>query len=484
MQIPLESLPQAAILITRAHPVASIVDFNSHAAAAFPALIHNVPLQSVFPGWSGFDSLAAQQELNLSPHRLFRVTANPAGDLTLLQLYDITASRVRQRLLAGLGELQAKFLAEQPHQEAFADLLQFLLDVTGSEYGFVGEVLHDNGQPWLRTVAITNIAWDEHTLQHYERYRTKGLEFRNLDTLFGAAIRSGQPLITNSPAAHPSSHGIPHGHPPLNSFLALPLKLGEDMVGLLGIANRPGGYESHWIEWLEPFSRMSAGTIRAFQNLRQRRALEQEHSAYLNESTAVHVVSDFAGRLRRVNPYFSRLLGVSPEALSNSLFIQYLHPDDVANTLDAFNSLVAGNPINGLESRIRAADGVWRWLRWTIPPPTPGTDVVYATAVDITAEKQMSTELRLLALVAKRTNNLVVLTDADGFIEWVNDGFVRHTGYTLDEVRGKRPGSMLQGPETDLSSVALIREALRAGRGVKEQILNYTISGRKYWLDI
>jgi PAS domain S-box-containing protein len=47
-------------------------------------------------------------------------------------------------------------------------------------------------------------------------------------------------------------------------------------------------------------------------------------------------------------------------------------------------------------------------------------------------------------MVASRTSNGVVITDAAGVIAWVNDGFTRMTGYRLDEVTGKRPGSVLQ----------------------------------------
>ena len=48
---------------------------------------------------------------------------------------------------------------------------------------------------------------------------------------------------------------------------------------------------------------------------------------------------------------------------------------------------------------------------------------------------------RKLALVASRTDNAVIITDAEEHIEWVNDGFTRITGYTLGEVVGRKPGS-------------------------------------------
>jgi len=112
-------------------------------------------------------------------------------------------------------------------------------------------------------------------------------------------------------------------------------------------------------------------------------------------------------------------------------------------------------------------------------------------ALAVSLAKQMTANLRAaeadaqkLALIASRTDNGVVLTDASGRVEWVNDGFGRITGYSLDEVRGRKPGSFLQGPATDPATVGRMREALRQGNGFKEEVINYHKSGRPYWLTV
>ncbi len=91
-------------------------------------------------------------------------------------------------------------------------------------------------------------------------------------------------------------------------------------------------------------------------------------------------------------------------------------------------------------------------------------------------------EQRRLSLVASKTTNGVVITDADGLVEWVNDGFTQMSGYTLGEMVGRKPGHVLQGPETDPATVARIREALARGEPVEEEILNYHRGGHTYWL--
>ena len=94
----------------------------------------------------------------------------------------------------------------------------------------------------------------------------------------------------------------------------------------------------------------------------------------------------------------------------------------------------------------------------------------------------LETESRRVAVVASRTSNAVILTDAQGRIEWVNEGFGRVTGYTLAEVAGRTPGSFLRGPQTDPVTVNRMREGLRSGAGFKVEILNYHKSGRPCWL--
>ena len=96
--------------------------------------------------------------------------------------------------------------------------------------------------------------------------------------------------------------------------------------------------------------------------------------------------------------------------------------------------------------------------------------------------RQQEAEQKKLALIAARTDNAVVLTDSQGRVEWVNEGFVRLTGYTLEEVAGKKPGSVLQGPDTDPETVRYMHDQLAKGEGFQAEIVNYTKAGRKYWL--
>jgi diguanylate cyclase (GGDEF)-like protein/PAS domain S-box-containing protein len=89
---------------------------------------------------------------------------------------------------------------------------------------------------------------------------------------------------------------------------------------------------------------------------------------------------------------------------------------------------------------------------------------------------------RKLALIARRTDNAVILTDPTGQIEWVNEGFTRITGYSPEEVLGRTPGSFLQGPRTHPGAVEYMRDRLRRGERFQAEIVNYAKDGREYWI--
>jgi PAS domain S-box-containing protein len=236
---------------------------------------------------------------------------------------DITGRRAaeealrRQHDLAGIiGQAQTRFIREKDTRSLFDGLLADLLALTRSEYGFIGEVLRDpNGVPYLKTHALTNIAWDEATRRFHDEHAPSGLEFRNLKTLFGAAITTGEVVIANSPGTDPRRGGLPPGHPAMHAFLGVPIFLGEAMVGMVGVANRPGGYDTELVEFLQPLFRTMAHLIGALRNEKARQnaqaALERQQEALraLNEIAALPDLEPKA-QLRRALALGARHLGL------------------------------------------------------------------------------------------------------------------------------------------------------------------------------
>ena len=211
--------------------------------------------------------------------------------------------RRQAQMLSVLTTLQRGFLVGSSSGDTFAHMLEQLVRLTGSEYGFISEVLYDEaGAPFLRMHGLSDISWSEASRTVFERMRTGGFEFHNLDSLFGTVVRTQAPVISNRPAADARSGGVPPGHPVLNAFLGLPLFHGGQMLGMVGLANAPGGYDEALLTELEPMTATCASMIIALRIEQERKCAEDR----LNRRIA------FERLVARIS---SELILAQPEAL-------------------------------------------------------------------------------------------------------------------------------------------------------------------------
>jgi PAS domain S-box-containing protein len=107
-----------------------------------------------------------------------------------------------------------------------------------------------------------------------------------------------------------------------------------------------------------------------------------------------------------------------------------------------------------------------------------------AIKTDITQKKLAEGEIKKLGLVAEKTLNAVITTDAAGIATWANEGFERITGYKVSELIGKKPGDLLQGKDTDPKTIKAMRTAIKKGEPFDGEIYNYGKNGNGYWLSI
>ena len=246
-----------------------------------------------------------------------------------------TANRELGRQLAladAVARAQSNFIADAAATGAFESLLGDLLRLAESEYGFIGEILHDAaGQPYLKTHAITNVAWDDASRRYYDEHAAQGLEFHNLKTLFGAAILSGEPVIANDPPNDPRRGGLPPGHPAMTAFLGLPIRVGGQLVAMAGVANRNGGYDFALVNWLQPL------LLTIGQMVEARRAT----LARLDAEAALRELNEaLDGRVRERTVALAR----TNEELSNALDTLQRAQGDLVRSekLAALGALVAG----------------------------------------------------------------------------------------------------------------------------------------------
>lgn len=100
---------------------------------------------------------------------------------------------------------------------------------------------------------------------------------------------------------------------------------------------------------------------------------------------------------------------------------------------------------------------------------------------DITEKKKTQDQLSRLSLVASANKNGVLFTDTNGFITWVNEGFCNLTGYSIDDIIGKSPVELCQGPLTNQDTLAEILSYFFKGVGFTEDIIYYKKDGSFFW---
>ncbi len=113
-----------------------------------------------------------------------------------------------------------------------------------------------------------------------------------------------------------------------------------------------------------------------------------------------------------------------------------------------------------------------------------GQEALLGVWHDLTERMATEEQLRLLSSVARESVSGIMITDSDERILYVNPGFTRISGHSLEELRGLRPGSVLQGPETSLESKQKLGEAIAARTPVTTELINYTKDGDPYWAEV
>jgi len=91
---------------------------------------------------------------------------------------------------------------------------------------------------------------------------------------------------------------------------------------------------------------------------------------------------------------------------------------------------------------------------------------------------------RVHGRVQRAADESFVLANAEGLVEWVNQAFIGMCGYTLDELKGRKLGPILQGELTDPAAAARVREAVLQRRPCTEALINYHKDGTPYWVSI
>ncbi|NOU11937.1 MAG: PAS domain S-box protein [Nitrospira sp.] len=277
-----------------------------------------------------------------------------------------------QQVLLAITRTQALFIDGAQPARLFGALLEELLTLTNSAYGLIGEVERiAEGQPFLRIHAMTDIAWNEDTKALMAQKATT-LELNDLKTLFGHAMTTGKPVIVNDPAHDPRAGGLPPGYPPMHALLGLPFYHKEMLIGMAGIANRPGGYDESLITFLEPFLSTCAQLLDGSRHRRLRAEAEAElHSSEDRWQLAMQGSDDgiwdwdLVDNQVYFSPRWKEMLGYGEHEISGDYqeWESRLHPEDREYVISQLTDYLERRSLRyQVECRLRKKNGEYCWV--------------------------------------------------------------------------------------------------------------------------
>ena len=187
-------------------------------------------------------------------------------------------------LLQVLSGTQSQFIADTDPQSIFDQLLKNLLALTESGMGFIGEVLHkSNGTPYLKTRAKNRIDWNEQIWHLHKKRSPNGKNGYPLEALIAKVVTRKKWLIYNTPSVNLKHNGLANDYPELKAFMGIPFLQGNKVVGMVGIANRPGGYYEDLVEYLQPFIVACSNIVESFRADENRKYAQEQLKKSLYE---------------------------------------------------------------------------------------------------------------------------------------------------------------------------------------------------------
>ncbi len=183
------------------------------------------------------------------------------------------------------------------------------------------------------------------------------------------------------------------------------------------------------------------------------------------------------------------LFGYEPVSMADTdgLWGDRIHPEDHARVLEEMNKVFTDRGDSWISFyRYKHINGNYRHVfdRAHILYEKGKPVRMIGAMQDVNDRVKTLEEVNRLSIVASKTDSSVLILDKDSRIEWVNDSFTRLSGYSLQEVIGKRPFEFLHGPETDSFLEWKIVERTKLLHPFTEEILNYAKDGRKHWVRV
>ncbi|MEO0686995.1 MAG: PAS domain S-box protein, partial [Cyanobacteria bacterium J06649_11] len=185
-------------------------------------------------------------------------------------------------------------------------------------------------------------------------------------------------------------------------------------------------------------------------DITEKHQVEEDLNRFFSLSLDMLCVAGLEGYFKQINPAFEKILGYTKAELFAQPFLSFIHPDDVAATLEEMDKLSQGIKTIACENRYRCKDGSYKWLLWNA---TPYEQMLYSVARDVTEYKQTNDKIHEQATLLDVATDAIMVRGLDNQILFWNQGAERLYGFTSAEALGKNANELLYRESLQLEEI-------------------------------
>ncbi len=183
------------------------------------------------------------------------------------------------------------------------------------------------------------------------------------------------------------------------------------------------------------------------------RRSEERFRSYVENASDIVFAFNPEGVFTYISPNWLHFIGEPAENAIGKTFESYVFPEDMSKCYQYFeNILTTRTEITNFSFRILHRDGTYRWLVASgacVKDKNGIVTSIVGIARDVTEAKKAEAERERLIAAIEQADEMVVITDQKGTIEYINPAFEKVTGYTRDEALGKNLSILKSGEQGD-----------------------------------
>jgi PAS domain S-box-containing protein len=196
--------------------------------------------------------------------------------------------------------------------------------------------------------------------------------------------------------------------------------------------------------------------VGASRDVTEQKEQQRRFRALTEQSPDLISVADVDGRFQYASPSWSQIMGYDPDELIGDSVWAYVHPDDRADLIEAFENGISDSDSTPVaEFRARHADGSWRWLeaRGNNQLDNPAVEGYVVNQRDVTERKERERELEETSqqyeTVVQRSQDGIRIVQ-DGTVEFVNNRLAEMLGYPREKLVGMPAESVVAEDDREM----------------------------------